>query len=69
MGNLFDLLSSGRVMHKKAKLLIDLELDNGESRKIGDIVSILLDKGDGYYHAEDNDFACTVHKSEIEFIY
>ena len=65
---LSEYLSSNKIMHKRAKLLIDLELDNGESRKKGDIVSILLDKGNGKYHAEDNEWACTVDKSEIEFI-
>ena len=68
MGSLFDLLTSGRIMHKKAKLLIDINLDNGEIRNVGDIVSILIDKGNGKYHAEDNDWACEVDISEIEFI-
>lgn len=55
-------------MHKEAKLLIDISLDNEESMKAGDIISILKNYGDGYYHAEYNDFACKVHMSEIEFI-
>lgn len=55
-------------MHKKAKLLVDISLDNGESMDTGDIVSILKDYGDGFYHAEHNDFACKVHNSEIRFI-
>lgn len=59
---------NSEIMHKKAKLLIDIDLNNGESKKAGDIVSILKDYGKGYYHAEHNDFACKVHKSEIEFI-
>lgn len=53
---------------KKGKLLIDIKLNSGEIRKKGDIVDILLDKGDGKYHAEDNDWACTVTEKEIKFI-
>ncbi len=65
---LSEYLTTNRIMFKKAKLLIDLNLDNDESRKKGDIVSILLDLGNGKYHAEDNDWACTVEENEIEFI-
>lgn len=64
---LSDFLSSGLMFSKKARLKTDIELDNGEMNK-GEIVSILKDYGDGYYHAEHNEFACKVHKSEIEFI-
>ena len=68
MGSIFDLLTSGRIMRKKAKLLIDIDLDNGEIRKAGDIVYIVIDKGNGKYHAEDNEWTCEVDISEIEFI-
>jgi len=65
---LSDLFSNNRIMHKKAKLLVDINLDDGESMEMGQTVSILLDYGDGSYHAEHNDFACKVFESEIEFI-
>lgn len=65
---ILDMLKNNKVMNKRAKLLIDIDLDNGEARVKGDIVSVLLDKGNGQYHVEDNDFACTVSKDEIRFI-
>jgi hypothetical protein len=55
------------IIHKKARLLIDINLDNGERMKAGEIVSILKDYGDGY-HAEHNDFACKVMYNEVELI-
>jgi len=64
---LSEFFSSG-IMSKKAKLLVDIKLDNGESMKTGEEVSILKDYNNGYFHAEHNDFACQVHKSEIEFL-
>lgn len=57
------------MMYKKAKLKLDIELNNGEKREKGDVVSILINYGNGYYHAEHNEFACKVHESEIEFIW
>jgi len=38
-------------MSKRAKLKVDVTLDNGESMNKGDEVSILKDYGEGYYHA------------------
>jgi len=64
---LSEFFSSG-IMSKRAKLKLDITLDNGESMNKGDEVSILKDYGKGYYHAEHNDFACKVYKDEIEFI-
>jgi flagellar motility protein MotE (MotC chaperone) len=57
---LSEYLSQGTFLHKKGKLKIDISLDNGEVRYKDDIVSILMDKGNGNYHAEDNGWACTV---------
>jgi len=65
---LSEYLLQGKILNKKAKLLIDLELDNDESRKIGDIVIIVKDNQDGTFHAEDNDFACKVTRNEFEYI-
>lgn len=60
---------SGNTRHivKDALLTIDIELDNGESRKKGDKVSILYEK-DGKYHAEDNSFACMIDELEFEYV-
>jgi hypothetical protein len=65
---LFDLLNSGKVMHKKAKLLVDIDLDNGESRKKGDIVYVVLQLPHNQYHIEDNEFACTASADEIKIL-
>lgn len=59
--------ATGRLMHKKAKLLIDITLDNGESMKSGETGSLLKDYGDGY-HFESNDFACKVKYNEVQII-
>ncbi|WP_337970227.1 hypothetical protein [Virgibacillus salexigens] len=64
---LSEFMSEG-IMHRKAKLLMDINLNNGESRKKGEIVSVLKNYGGGYYHIEDNEFACKASDSEIEFI-
>ena len=64
---LSEFFSSGMI-HKRAKLKIDINLDNDESMKAGEIVYILKDYGNDYYHAEYNEFACKVHRSEIEFL-
>ena len=65
---LSEYLSAGKMMTKKAKLLTDITLDNGESMKAGEVGHVLMDKGGGKYHFEHNDFACTVTSEEIEFI-
>ena len=53
---------------KKAKLLIDIELDNGGIMKIGNIVEILKDYKHGYYHIENNNYSCVVYETEIEML-
>lgn len=65
---LSEMFRQGRVISKKAKLLVDLELDNGESMKAGGTGHLLLDYGGGYYHFENNDFACRVYENEVEII-
>lgn len=60
--------STNRLINKKAKLLVAIQLDDGESREIGDEVYVVIDKGHGNYHIEDNEFACEVTKDEIEFL-
>jgi hypothetical protein len=65
---LSEFFNSGLMFGKKAKLLMDIDLNNGESRNKGDVVSVLKDYGAGYYHIEDNEFACKASDSEIEFI-
>ena len=66
---LSDMLNQGTILfNKKAKLKKRIKLDNGESRKKGFVVSVLMKNSDGTYHVEDNDFACKVSSDEIEFI-
>lgn len=55
---------TGLLMHKKATLLKDISLDNGESMKAGETGYVLKDFGDGY-HFEMNDFACKVGYDEV----
>lgn len=64
---LSEFFSSG-LMLQKATLKIDMNLDNGESMKKGEVVTVLKDYGDGYYHIEHNYFATKAHADEIEFI-
>ena len=59
---------AGGIMHKRAKLLVDISLDNGECLPSGATGYVLKDYGDGTFHFEQNDFACRVKKTEIEFI-
>ena len=65
---LSEVFSSGTFMHKEVRLLIDLDLDDGESRKKGDVVSIIMKNHDGSYRAEDNDWACKMYDGEFEYI-
>jgi len=65
---LSEYLSQGHVIHKKAKLLVDMKLDNGEKRKKGDVVSLVMINRDGTVHAEDNDWACKLNRDEFETI-
>jgi len=65
---LTEYLTSGRIINKKAKLKIDIHLENGESMKKGETGSLLIDFGNGKYHFEHNGFACQVSREEIEFI-
>jgi len=65
---LLDIINNGQLMNRQAELLVDIELDNGESRCKGDIVSVLVHKGNGKYHIENNDFSCTVSRDEFKFI-
>jgi len=52
----------------KAKLKIHVTLDNGEALRKGCISDLLIDKGDGTYHFERNNVACTVNADEIKLI-
>lgn len=63
---LSEFFASG-IIHKKARLLIDIDLDSGEGMKAGEVVSLIKDYGDGY-HAEHNNFACKVLYKEVELI-
>jgi len=65
---LSEYLNTGRIINKRGKLLIDIPLDDGETRKKGDIISILMDKGNGTFHAEDNDWAATISLTEFEWV-
>lgn len=66
--SIFDLLRDGKIVNKKAKLLVDIKLDNGETRNIGDEVSVLISYMNGTYQIEDNGFSCTVKPNEIVFM-
>lgn len=68
MGLLEQLFSNGSYFHREAELLIDIELDNGESMKAGEIGSVMFKNNDGTYHFEHNDFACRVAENEIRII-
>lgn len=59
---------SGKRINKKAILTKRIKLSNGEVRKKGDEVTIVLDFGDDTYHAEDNEWACKVSAKEFKFI-
>lgn len=65
---LSEYLLKGKLVNKKAKLKVDISLDNGLKRKRGAVVYIVKDNQDGTFHAEDNDWACQVIKEEFEFI-
>jgi len=65
---LYNMFSNYKIIHKEARLLIDIKLDNGEKRKKGDIVLVFLDKGNDEYNVENNNFACGVTNKEIEFL-
>jgi len=62
----------GNTINKKGILKVDIELDNGTSRKSGDIVTVLYQNSDGEYHVEDtlntDGFSCTVSNHEIDII-
>ena len=62
------LLGSGRIVCKEIRLLIDIDLDDDESRKKGDIVSLIIEKNDGTFHAEDNGWACELKSEEFEYV-
>jgi hypothetical protein len=66
--NLLDIITSNKRCNKKARLLIDIELDNGESMKVGEEGYILIDYGNETYHFEYNDFACKVKKDEFQYV-
>lgn len=54
---------------RKGKLKNDITTADGEIRKRGDIVYILMKNSDGTYHAEDNEWACLLNYPEdFEFI-
>jgi hypothetical protein len=65
---LSDYLKSGTFLHSKGRLLKDISLNNGEIRKVGDIVAICMKLSAHMYHAEDNDWACHIADSEFEFV-
>jgi hypothetical protein len=52
----------------KAKLKKRIKLDNGDVLKKGTVSDLLIDKGNGEYHFEANNTACTVKRDEIEII-
>ena len=65
---LSEYMFNGERVFKKARLLKTIKLDNGEKRKKGDLVEILLEFPDGTFHAEDNDWACKIKSEEFEYV-
>jgi hypothetical protein len=55
-------------LNKRAMLLNEISLDNGETRKKGDVVYILSKCGENKYRAEHNEWACIVSGDEIKFL-
>lgn len=49
----------------RAELKVRVELDNGEVLEKGCISDLVIDKGDGTYHFEVDNDACTVTREEI----
>lgn len=49
----------------KAKLKKRITIDNGTVLKKGTVSDLLIDMGDGKYHFEANQTACTVTADEI----
>ena len=66
---LSEYLLQGKVLFKKVKLKKDIKLNNGEIRKRGDIVSLLMENENGTFHAEDNNWACRLTSDEFEVIW
>lgn len=52
----------------RAKLLKKIDLDNGITLKRGAISALLIDKGNGEYHFETEQTACTVSSNEIQLL-
>jgi hypothetical protein len=65
---LSEYLTSGKILHKKAELLINIVLTTGGGISKGTIGDVLLDFGDGTYHFEIDDYACKVKSNEIKFL-
>lgn len=65
---LSDYMFNNKRIMKNAKLLNDVKLINGLKRKKGDIITIMLDCQNGYFHAEDNDWATMLTRNEFEYI-
>ena len=61
-------LLSQKMINRKAKLTVDIDLDDGEERFAGDIVSIMFEDSECRFHAEDNEWACKVMRDEFEYI-
>jgi hypothetical protein len=57
-----------RNIHLKAKLKVQITLDNGKVLKKGTVSDFLIDLGDGTYHFESKDSACIVEEAEIQLI-
>jgi len=55
-------------MRLKARLKEDIQLNCGTVLKKGTVSALLIDKGNGEYHFEAENTACTVIASELEFI-
>ena len=53
---------------KSAILLCDVDLDNGESRKKGSIVTIMSKTKDGKFRAEHNDWSCILEANEFRYV-
>jgi hypothetical protein len=52
----------------KAKLLVEIKLNNGSVMPKGVISDLLIDKGNGTYHFEYDHDACEVKSEEIKIL-
>jgi len=70
MKKLFDLFKKKDVTHTvaKAKLLLDVMMDDGSNLREGEIVNIYISKLSGAYTLRKNGNVCAIEKGEFVFV-